>query len=134
MSAFGVLRQYLSERGTFSPEEFAFMETVFLPRALKADEFLQRAGEVARYASFITRGCLRSYLIDSSGGEHVVEVAPEKSWLADSISLARQTPSQFSYQAVEDSEVLLIDPMSHGMLAQRIPSYAASFRGGSRAS
>jgi hypothetical protein len=66
--------------------------------------------------------------------EHVVELAPQKSWLADSVSLAGRTPSQYSYQAVEDSELLLIDPMSHQMLAQRIPSYAASFRSGPRAS
>ena len=130
MAAFDVLRQYLSARATFAPEDFSFMETVFLPRNLKAEEFLHRAGEIAAYASFVATGCLRSYVLDSTGEEHMVHLAPATCWLADSISLATRTPSQYFHQAVEDSELLLIDPMSHQMLVQRVPSYAASFQTG----
>lgn len=128
MAAFDVLRQDPSARATFAPEDFSFMEIVFLPRHLKALEFLQRAGEVAAYATFVATGCLRSYVIDSNGEEHIVQLAPATCWLADSISLGARTPSQYFYQAIEDSELLLIDPMSHQMLVQRIPSYAASFQ------
>ena len=130
MPAFDVLRQYLSERATFTADDFAFMEPVFLPMALKADEFLQRAGEVAKYAAFVASGCLRSYVIDGKGKEHIVQFAPETWWLADSTSLAGKTPSQYFYQAIEDSELLLIDPMSHEMLVRRLPPYAQSFQTG----
>jgi hypothetical protein len=130
MTAFDVLRQYLSERATFAPEDFSFMETVFLPRNLKAEEFLQRAGEFAAYATFVATGCLRSYVVDSKGVEYMVQLAPAVCWLADSISLGARTPSRYFYQAVEDSELLLIDPLSHQMLVQRIPSYAESFHAG----
>jgi CRP-like cAMP-binding protein len=130
MPGFDVLRTYLTERATFTADDFAFMETVFLPMRLKADEFLQRAGEVANYAAFVATGCLRSYVIDSKGKEHIVQFAPETWWLADSTSLAGRTPSQYFYQAIEDSELLLIDPMSHEMLVRQIPPYAQSFQTG----
>jgi CRP-like cAMP-binding protein len=128
VAAFDVLRSYLGERATFTDEDFLFMEPVFLPMRLRADEFLQRAGEVARYAAFVATGCLRSYVIDGKGKEHIVQFAPETWWLADSTSLAGKMPSQYFYQAIEDSELLLIDPMSHAMLVRRLPSYALSFQ------
>lgn len=127
MPAFDVLRRYLSARAAFTADDFAFMETVFFPRRLLAEEFLQSGGEVARYASFVATGCLRSYLVDSTGKEHTVQLAPESCWLADSSSLAAKTPSPYFIQAIEDSDVLLIDPMSHDMLVRRIPAYGASF-------
>lgn len=130
MAAFDVLRQHLADRATFTNKDLAFIERVFLQRLLAAGEFLQRAGEVARYAAFVSGGCLRSYAIDSKGVEHTVRLAPKGSWLADPASLGAKTPSQYFYQAIEDSELLLIDPMSHQMLVQRIPSYAASFATG----
>ena len=130
MPAFDVLRKYLSDRATFTVDDFALLETVFLRMPLKADEFLQRAGEVARYAAFVATGCLRSYVIDSKGKEHIVQFAPETWWLADSNSLAGKMPSQYFYQAIEDSELLVIDPMSHEMLVRKVPPYAQSFQVG----
>jgi CRP-like cAMP-binding protein len=130
MPAFDVLRQYLSERAAFTVADFSFLEPVFLPMALKADEFLQRAGEVAKYAAFVASGCLRSYVVDGKGKAHIVQFAPETWWLADSTSLAGKMPTQYFFQAIEDSELLLIDPMSHEMLVRQLPPYAQSFQTG----
>src|SRR5262249_19291774 len=90
----------------------------------------QRAGDVAKYATFVARGCLRSYVIDAKGKEHVVQFAPESWWLADAISLGSGKPSQYFFDAIEDSEVLLIDPPSHEAIVQKVPGYAAAFRKG----
>jgi len=51
------------------------MERLFRPTALRAGEVLQRAGEVATHPAFLTEGCLRSYVIDGKGKEHVVQFA-----------------------------------------------------------
>jgi CRP-like cAMP-binding protein len=130
VSAFDVLRTYLEARAEFTDAEFDFIETTFLLRALRQGEALQRAGEVAKYAAFVARGCLRSYVIDSKGKEHVVQFAPETWWLADNVSLSTRSPSQYFFDAIEDSDVLLIDPTSHEALVERIPAYATAFRRG----
>ena len=39
-------------------------------------------------------GCLRSYVIDAKGKEHIVQFAPEEWWLADATSLMSGAPSQ----------------------------------------
>ena len=128
--AFSVLRAYLEARAQFTAEHLEIVERLFVPATLKTGEFLQRAGEVARYAAFVAAGCLRSYVIDAKGKEHIVQFAPETWWLADGISLNDRTPSQFFFEAIEDSALLLIEPSSHQELVKRVPPYAAAFQSG----
>ena len=130
MTPFERLSTYLLQRGSFTEQELALVRTVFVPHELAEGAFLQRAGEPARHAAFVARGCLRSYVIDAKGKEHIVQFAPEEWWLADTTSLAAGAPSQFFYQAIEPSEVLLLTPPAHQMLVERVPGYAASFRTG----
>ena len=62
MSEFHRLRAYLERQGTFTEEEFAFLEPLFLPRTLRAGEFLQRAGDGVTHGAFVATGCLRKCL------------------------------------------------------------------------
>ena len=127
---FDVLRGYLEARAAFTADDLAVVRGAFLYRRLPVREFLQRAGEVSRYAAFVASGCLRNYVIDARGKEHIVQFAPETWWLADSTSLQNRTPSAYFVDAIEDSELLLLDAPSHLMLIQRVPGYAESFRSG----
>jgi len=130
MSSFDVLRAYLEARASFTDDEIAFIRARFLPSTLRAGEFLQRAGEVSRYAAFVASGCLRNYVIDGEGKEHIVQFAPETWWLADVISLSTGAPSQYFIDAIEDSELLLIDPPSQQQVVDQVPGYAAALRTG----
>jgi CRP-like cAMP-binding protein len=129
-STFGVLRTYLQARASFADAELEFIETMFVPASLPANDFLQRAGGVAKYSAFVARGCLRKYVIDAQGKEHIVQFAPETWWLADAASLANGTPAQYFIDAVEDSELLLIDLPSHEAIVEKVPGYADAFRRG----
>ena len=127
---FDVLRTYLAERASFSDDEFETIRRAFVPRSLRAGAFLQRAGDVTQHAAFVARGCLRNYVIDDKGKEHIVQFAPETWWLADAVSLRERTPSPYFIDAIEDSELLLLDGPSHQRLVDGVPGYAASFRNG----
>jgi CRP-like cAMP-binding protein len=129
-SAFEVIRDYLAARATFTAEDFEVVRSAFVYKQLAAGEFLQRAGDVTRYAAFVARGCLRNYVIDAKGKEHILQFAPETWWLADSTSLANRTPSRYFIDAVEESELLLLDGPSHQRLIADVPGYAAAFRAG----
>jgi CRP-like cAMP-binding protein len=127
---FDVLRAYLEARAEFTEQDFGQIRKAFLYRRLGAGEFLQQAGDVTRYAAFVATGCLRNYIIDTKGKEHIVQFAPETWWLADSVSLSSNTPSQYFIDAIEDSQVLLIDGPSHKGLVEAVPGYAAAFQTG----
>jgi CRP-like cAMP-binding protein len=129
-AAFDTLKAYLAARGTFTDIDFAFLRKAFLHRRLPAGGFLQRAGDVTQHAAFVALGCLRSYVIDPKGKEHIVQFAPETWWLADSTSLASRTPSPYFIDAIEDAELLLIDGPSHQRVLDQVPAYAAALRTG----
>jgi len=129
-SAWLVLREYLEARAAFSEADVDYVRRAFLFRALAAGEFLQRAGDVTRHAAFVATGCLRNYVIDAKGKEHIVQFAPETWWLADSTSLRDGTPTQYFIDAIEPSSVLLIDAPRHQDLVDRVPGYATAFRTG----
>ena len=129
-AAFDVLRAYLLARASFSDEEMDFVRTQFAPSTLRSGDFLQRAGAIATHAAFVARGCLRTYVIDSRGKEHIVQFAPETWWVADNVSLTSGTPSDYFIDAVEDSDLLLIDARSHEEIVERVPGYASALRKG----
>ena len=83
-----------------------------------------------RYAAFVASGCLRNFVIDPKGKEHIVQFAPETWWLADSTSLRTGAPSQYFFDAIEDSDLLLIDAPGHLRLLETVPAFAESFRNG----
>jgi CRP-like cAMP-binding protein len=129
-SAFDVLRAYLQARASFDEADFTIIRGAFIHRPLSAGEFLQRAGDVARYAAFVASGCLRNYVIDAKGKEHIIQFAPETWWLADSNSLSTGAPSTYFIEAIEDSELLLIDGPGHERILDKVPAYGVAFRTG----
>src|SRR5262249_52345904 len=129
-AAFDVLRTYLDARAAFDDHDFGRVRAAFLFRRLPGGGFLQRAGDVARYAVFVAGGCLRNYVIDAKGKEHIVQFAPETWWLADATSLNSGGPSSYFIDAIEDSDLLLIDSPSPPRLVNEVPPYAAAFRTG----
>jgi CRP-like cAMP-binding protein len=127
---FETLRTYLECHFPITDEEFDFIKKFFLPKNLKKGEFFLREGEVAKYGAFVTKGCLRSYVIDNKGKEHIVQFAPENWWLGDTDSMRSGKPTIYFIDAIEDSDVLLIDGPSHVKIIEHIPGYAASFQTG----
>ena len=130
MSEFHRLRAYLERKGTFTEAEFAFLEPLFLHRALRAGEFLQRAGDGVAYGAFVATGCLRKYVVDAKGREHIVQFAPENWWIGEGPGVTPGTPAQYFIDAVEDSNLLLFDAASHQRAIEHVPAYAAGFRDG----
>jgi CRP/FNR family transcriptional regulator, anaerobic regulatory protein len=130
LASFERLRAYLAARATLTPQEVDFIQTLFAPRRLEKGEFLQRAGEPARYMVFVARGCLRSYVIDDDGKVHIVRFAPEDWWLSDTGRFLSGEPSTLFIEAIEASDLLVIDYPSHQRILDTVPGYAAGYRGG----
>jgi CRP-like cAMP-binding protein len=124
------LRAYLAARTTVTAQELDFIQALFVPRSLEKGEFLQQAGEPARYMVFVARGCLRSYVIDDDGKVHILRFAPEDWWLSDTGRFLSGEPSTLFIDAIEASDVLVIDHPSHQRILDSVPAYAAGYRGG----
>jgi CRP-like cAMP-binding protein len=129
-ASFERLRAYLTARAALTPAEIDFIRGLFSPRRLEKGEVLQRAGEPARLMAFVAKGCLRSYVLDEEGKVHIVGFAPEDWWLSDSGPYLDGGPSTLFIDAIEDSDLLLIDHASHQRMVDAIPAIAAAYRTG----
>jgi len=127
---FEILQAYLERNTKLTEEDIALVRSFFLPRFFKKGEFFLREGEVAKYGAFVTKGFLRSYVIDNKGKEHIIQFAPENWWIGGKGPDSPETTSSVFIDAIEDSEVLLIDVKGHRTMMERVAGYAAGFRAG----
>jgi CRP-like cAMP-binding protein len=123
-----VLITYLRQRTTLTEQDVQLIESVIVPRHLEKGEFFLREGEIPKYAAFVARGCLRSYVVDNKGKEHIIQFAPETWWLSDTNSMLQKSPTQFFMDALEPTDLLLLDLPSHLQLMESIPGYLKAFQ------
>lgn len=86
-------------------------------------DYLLSPGEVCRHTFFVEKGLLRQFGIDERGKEHILQFAPENWFVTDRESTYFGHPAQFFIQALEDSEVLLLDEEFILGLSKLIPSF-----------
>lgn len=97
-------------------------------KTYKRKELLLREGEICRYSTFVTSGCLRSYTIDRNGMEHVLSFAPPDWWIADLYSLFSQKPGTLNIEALEDTETILLSKNAQEKLFTEVPKFERFFR------
>lgn len=123
-----VLRKHISKRIALTEEEFERCTTYFIPKRLRKHHFLLQEGEVCTAMAFVSKGCLRCYSVDAKGDEHIVQFAIEDWWISDPYSLLTGEPSEYNIDALEDSELLLLDRRSEERLLSEIPKFERLFR------
>ncbi len=72
-------------------------------------DILLSAGELCRHSFFVERGLLRSFTLGEDGKEHVIQFAPENWFIVDRSSVYFNDPSEIYIDAIEDSQVVLVD-------------------------
>lgn len=109
-------------------EEKGFFTSLLKPKKIRKKQYLLQEGDICYYEYFVNKGCLRTYFIDDKGIDHVVQFSIEDWWTGDMYSFLTQSPSQYTIDALEDSELLYIDKPSLEELYLRIPKFERFFR------
>lgn len=78
--------------------------------------------------AFVTQGCLRCYTVDDKGEEHIVQFAIEDWWISDLHSFLTGEPAIYTIEALEDSELLLLERESREKLLTAHPKFERFFR------
>lgn len=122
------LRQHLERRVALSDREYETIHSFFTPRRLRKRQFLLQEGEVCRQLAFVLDGCLRAYTVDAKGEEHILQFAIEDWWISDLESYLGGTPSRQTIDALQDSEILLLDVRARDALMAAVPAMERFFR------
>lgn len=125
---FSLLKKHINNRVLLTEEEFNISTKFFISKKLKKHQFLLSEGDVCRYIGFVNSGCLREYKIDNKGVEHILQFAIEDWWVSDLNSFLTGLPASYNIDALQDSEVLLLEKSAREELLKNCPKMERFFR------
>ena len=123
-----LLLDSIAKHAELKGNESELLLSKFKSENLKKRSFFLKEGEVCKQIVFVLSGCLRSYALDEEGTEHIFQFAPEGWWITDMNSVLQKTPAKLNIDAIEDSEVLLLNRIDQEDLFRQIPSMERFFR------
>lgn len=120
--------EHLRKNVRLTPEEETQLLSKLQERHIAKKEFLYKEGDIHTGQAFVLSGCLRSYSVDASGIEHILQFAPPGWWIADINSLKNQIPSSLQIDAIENSSLLFLSRTHMEALYASIPMLERFFR------
>ena len=127
-SKFSNLRNHIAETDIFSDDDFEKLISYFTDVNLKKKEYFTVQGELCRYLAFVNSGCLRAFHTDNKGNEFTMYFAFLNWWTGDKTSFYSGTPSRFSVQALEDTEILQANKEKWEEALDQIPVFEKWYR------
>ncbi|MEM6630478.1 MAG: Crp/Fnr family transcriptional regulator [Bacteroidota bacterium] len=117
------LQTHLLTYDIFTEEQLTKIVSFFEKKVFKKKELIVRKGDVTHHVFFINRGCVRLFLIDYAGKEHTILFGTEGYWMGDLQGFIYESLASYTYQAIEDTEVLAISKSSWDKLMQEEPGF-----------
>jgi CRP-like cAMP-binding protein len=118
----------IHRRITLNDAEFEHFKTFLQFKSFKKKEFFLKSGDVSRQFAYVLKGCFRTYSIDKTGEEHILQFSLEDWWMNDAYSAFTQKPSALFIEALEDSDIYFIDNQDLEKLYAEIPKFERYFR------
>jgi len=121
------LKKFISRFVDLSDNELEEITNKFKSKLIKKNDFLFKQGDTCKDFVFVQKGCLRLYYL-KEGVEVSVWFAFQPSSAIEIYSFIRETPSDYSLQAIEDSEVLYLPKTELNKLYQHQPKMQEMMR------
>lgn len=118
---FEIFQKYLTDKIELSIEEINLVQSVSKEKKLRKKQFLLQEGDIWHYNAFICRGLVKTFSIAENGTEHIINFAPDNYWTGDRESLINETPSSLNIDAIEPTELILIEKSDFEKLCAEIP-------------
>lgn len=103
-------------------DKIIFRQHVIIKK-LRKRQYLLQEGEICKSVAFVNKGMMRSYLVDEKSNERIIQFAPEGWFISDLNSFITSEYSNLNIDAIEDSELVLINQEAHTHLENIIPEF-----------
>ncbi|MGV3529851.1 MAG: Crp/Fnr family transcriptional regulator [Flavisolibacter sp.] len=123
-----VFFRHFNERVKLTGEEEALVKHFLTPKKLRKKQYLLQEGDVCKYIAFVEKGAMKSYVVDESGTESIIQFALEGWTISDLYSFLTGEPATYNIDALEDCELVLISKSAHEELLQQLPKYETYIR------
>lgn len=125
---FEKLIECITEKVDLNGKDIEIVRPFFIPKKVRKRQYVLNAGDVCQYITFVEKGMLRSFTVDSEGNEHVVQFAIEGWWVSDVGSFVSGKDALYNIEALEDCEILHLTKTAMEELVGRLPIMERFFR------
>ncbi|MEO8533041.1 MAG: Crp/Fnr family transcriptional regulator [Flavobacterium sp.] len=101
-----LLENHIKTYVSLSEDEILALNSLVQYRKIKKNQYLLHEGGVAAMSSYILSGCLRTYITDNRGTEHILGFSTPGWWTGNLQNFYNDKPSQLNIQAILDTEIL----------------------------
>lgn len=120
-----ILDIFNSDNSILNEEILQFKNSIQIKKVTKG-QILQFKGEFSNKSYFVKSGLLRSYFIDENFKEHIFMFAPQGWIIYDFVSQTYKTPSEMVIDAIEESEVEIVNNELYDNLISKSPKFISS--------
>lgn len=125
---FDVLISHIQEKVDITTDEIELLKSFFSQRKLNKKEYLLQEGQICKDLTFVSKGILKSYILDDKGNERINLFAFEGWWISDFNSFLNEEKAYLNIDAIEESELLTISRDNYEALTLKIPIMDRYFR------
>jgi CRP-like cAMP-binding protein len=100
------LENHIKTYVSLSGDEIVSLNSLVQYRKIKKNQYLLHEGGVAAMSSYVVSGCLRTYITDNKGIEHILGFQTPGWWTGNLQNFYNDKPSQLNIQAILDTEIL----------------------------
>lgn len=118
----------MTEKVKLTRDQQQMIRQYLIPKKIRKNQYLLQEGDVAKYAAFVEKGALRAYSVDEKGTEHIIQFAFEGWTISDMYSYMTGEPATYNIDALEDSELVLLNKSAQEEILQRVPEYEEYIR------
>lgn len=122
------LLKHLEKYIKLNPEEQKLLLSVLQYKKIVKKDFLLKEGQTCLSNFFVLSGCFRLYHIKDTGSEQILQFGIPDWWICDYQSFENKTASDYYIQAIENSEVAILDRNLQQDLFDKIPLIERYFR------
>lgn len=128
MDGQALILRNVSKYIAISDEEKAYFLSLLQSRDYYRKEYLQREGNHCSNFTYITKGCVKSYLLDQKGDEHILTIAPVDWWVVDYMSFVFERSGNLFIEAIENTSTLILTKENREELFRKVPRFEQYFR------
>lgn len=119
---------HIEHKVQLTPAEKEHIQSFFRQKKVRKRQFLLQEGTICSDFAFVSKGLVKSYVLDEKGHENINLFGWEGWWMADFQSFLFQTPATLAIEAIEDCELWLLSRANYDKMLAEVPVMERYFR------
>lgn len=102
------LRAQIEACVPLTDEEFALVLTYFTEKKFRKHQFMVQEGSFVPHKFFIVRGLTKTFSVDDTGREYILDLSMDNNWVTDTQAFHLQEKSKVNIYCLEECDTMVI--------------------------